>query len=145
LEREKGRRDLFGKPARTLFPVQEALVKPVIFLRSASVLTLIHCVGHTVRGVLSGPTHGAEESAVIENRKSHAFNFGGLQRNYWDFHLGYGWFLTVLLFVLALVFWNLAGVAKTNSLLIRPILGLFCLNFLAMAIVALEVFLSGVR
>jgi hypothetical protein len=49
----------------------------------------------------------------------------------------------VLLLVLALVFWNLAGVAKTDSLLIRPILGLFCLNFLALAILAGRFFTLG--
>lgn len=69
-----------GAVVPTLVP--EVLLRPSIFLRIASVLTLIHCAAHTIRGVLSGPTHGAEEIAVIETMKSHAFNFGGFQRSY---------------------------------------------------------------
>lgn len=123
--------------------VLEALLKSTLLLRIASVLTLIHCVAHTIRGVLSGPTHGAEEIAVIEAMKSHAFNFGGFLRSYWDFHLGYGLFLTVILLIQGLLFWYLAGLAKTNLLLVRPMLTLFSINYLAMAIVAWKYFSLG--
>jgi len=121
------------------FP-QETALKPVIFLRIASVLTLIHCVAHTIRGVLSGPNRGTEEIAVIEFMKSHSFNFGGVPRNYWDFHLGYGWFLTVILLVHGILFWYLTRLLKANSLAIRPVLALFCFNFLFMAIAAWKFF-----
>ena len=118
-------------------------MRPSIFLRIASVLTLIHCAAHTIRGVLSGPTHGAEEIAVIETMKSHAFNFGGFQRSYWDFHLGYGLFLTVILLIEGLLFWNLAGLAKTDSPAVRPMLALFSINYLVMAMVAWKYFSLG--
>jgi len=118
-------------------------LKPLVFLRIASVLTFIHCIAHTIRGVLSPPTHGAEELAVIETMKSHLFNFGGFTRSYWDFHLGYGWFLTAILLVYTLFLWYLAGLSKTASLPIRPILALFCLNFLLMAVVSGKFFAPG--
>lgn len=118
-------------------------MKPTIFLRIASVLTFIHCIAHTMRGVLSGPTHGAEEITVIETMKSHAFNFGGFLRTYWDFHLGYGWFLTVILLIQGLLFWFLASLAKTSSMAVRPMLALFSLNFLGIAIVAWRYFSLG--
>lgn len=118
-------------------------MKVIIFLRVASVLTLIHCVAHTIRGVLSGPTHGAEEIAVIETMKSHAFNFGGFPRNYWDFHLGYGLFLTVMLLIQGLLFWYLAGLVRINRQAVRPVLALFAVNYLAMAIVAWRYFSLG--
>jgi hypothetical protein len=147
LEREKGDHAPLGTatPRDAMVPtlILEVLVKPTIFLRIASVLTLIHCVAHTIRGVLSGPTHGPEEIAVIETMKSHAFNFGGSLRGYWDFHLGYGLFLTDILLIQGLLFWYLAGLVKTNSLAIRPILALFFLNFLGMAIVAWKYFSLG--
>ncbi|HEX2711912.1 MAG TPA: hypothetical protein VHM88_06775 [Candidatus Acidoferrales bacterium] len=118
-------------------------MKPILFLRIASVLTLIHCIAHTIRGVISGPTHGAEEIAVIETMKSHSFNFGGSARSYWDFHLGYGWFLTAILLAHALLFWYLARLSRTSSIAVRPILALFCLNYLMMAIAAWKFFALG--
>ena len=121
----------------------EVLLKPTIFLRAASVLTFIHCIAHTVRGVLSAPAHGEAEIAVIETMKSHSFSFGGFSRTYWDFHLGYGWILSLFLLVDGLLFWYLAGVSKTDSTVIRPFVGLFGFNFLMMAIVSWKFFAPG--
>jgi hypothetical protein len=121
----------------------EVLLKPIIFLRVASVLTWIHCIAHTVRGVLSGPAHGDAEVAVIETMRSHSFSFGGFSRTYWDFHLGYGWFLTFILLVDGLLLWYLAMVAKTDSLVIRPIVALFGFTFLMMAVVSWKYFALG--
>ncbi len=118
-------------------------MKPTIFLRIASVLTLVYCAGHTRGGVLSGPTHGAEEVAVIETMKSHLFKFNGSPRSYWDFHLGYGLFLTVNLLIQAGLFWYLAKLAKTNSQAVRPILVLFFINYIAMTILAWKYFFTG--
>ena len=124
-------------------PSSEVLLKPIIFLRAASVLTFIHCIAHTVRGVLSAPAHGETEIAVIETMKSHSFSFGGFSRTYWDFHLGYGWFFSFILLVDGLLFWYLAGVSKTDSIVIRPVVALFGLNFLIMAIVSWKYFALG--
>ena len=121
----------------------EVLLKPTISLRVASVLTFIHCIAHTVRGVLSAPAHGEAEIAVIETMKSHSFSFGGFSRTYWDFHLGYGWFLSFILLVDGLLFWYLAGVCKTDSIVIRPVVALFAFNFLMMAIVSWKFFALG--
>ena len=118
-------------------------MKSTLFLRLASVLTVVHCVAHTIRGVLSGPTHGTEEMAVIETMKSHSFGFGGSLRSYWDFHIGYGLFLTVILLIEGILFWNLAALANNKSLVIRPMLALFFFNFLGMAIVAWKYFSRG--
>lgn len=137
-------------PDSVLPLVSEIILKSNIFLRIASVLTLVHCIAHTIRGVLSGPltatqwpTHGNEEITVIETMKSHSFNFAGFLRTYWDFHVGYGFFLTVILLIQGLLFWNLAVLTKTNALAIRPILALFFFNFLGMAIVAWKYFSLG--
>ncbi len=113
---------------------------PTIFLRIASVLTLIHCAGHTIGGVFGKPKHGAEQLAVIDAMKSHHFNVMGSMRSYWDFNFGYGLFATINLFIQGLLFWQLASMAKTNAAWTRPILVLFFFNFIAMAIVAWKYF-----
>ena len=118
-------------------------MRPALFLRIASGLTLLHCVLHTIGGVLGSPQHGAEEIAVIESMKAHRFDFLGSMRGYWDFIFGYGLFVTIILFVNAILFWYLAGPAKTNAGWIRPVLAMFIVNYLAMSIVSWKYFFAA--
>jgi hypothetical protein len=111
-----------------------------LFLRIASVLSLIHCVLHTAGGVFGSPKHGAEEIAVIENMKSHSFDFMGSMRSYWDFLFGYGLFVTINLLVQAILFWQLSGFAKTNPASTRLIVALFFFNCIGAAIVSWRYF-----
>jgi hypothetical protein len=115
-------------------------VKAALFLRIASVLTLIHGILHTIGGVLSKPRNGTEEIVVIETMKAHAFNVMGSMRTYWDFFFGYGIIATITLLVQAVLFWQLATLAKTHAALTRPILILFFFNFAATATVACRYF-----
>jgi hypothetical protein len=118
-------------------------VKVTLFLRIASVLTFIHCVLHTIGGVLSSPKHGAEEIAVVETMKAHTFNVMGSMRSYWDFNMGYGLFTTINLFIQAVLFWQLGTLAKSNAAGIKPILVLFSLGYVAMTVVAWRYFFIG--
>jgi hypothetical protein len=111
-----------------------------LFLRIASVLTIIHAILHTVGGVLSKPNNGAREIAVIDAMKSQSFNVMGSMRTYWDFFYGYGWLLGLALLVEGILFWQLATIAKTNAAQLRPIIALFCLNFLVTTVIAWKYF-----
>jgi hypothetical protein len=111
-----------------------------LFLRIASVLTIIHAILHTVGGVLSKPNNGAREIAVIDAMKSQSFNVMGSMRTYWDFFYGYGWLLGLALLVEGILFWQLATIAKTNAEQLRPIIALFCLNFLVTTVIAWKYF-----
>lgn len=115
-------------------------MKPTVFLRIASILALLHCVLHTIGGVFGKVTHGAEEIAVREAMKSHSFDVMGSSRSYWDFFFGYGLFVTIVLFVLATLFWYLAKLVKTHPAATKPIVALFFFNFLLMAIVSWKYF-----
>jgi hypothetical protein len=92
-------------------------VKPVIFLRIASVLTFIHCVLHTIGGVFGKPRNGAEEILVQETMKAHVFNVMG-----------------------SMLFWQLATMSKTNAAWTKPIVALFFFNFFIMTFVAWRYF-----
>jgi hypothetical protein len=111
-----------------------------LYLRIASVLTIIHAILHTVGGVLSKPNNGAREIAVIDAMKSQSFNVMGSMRTYWDFFYGYGWLLGLALLVEGILFWQLATIAKTNAAQLRPIIALFCLNFLVTTVIAWKYF-----
>jgi hypothetical protein len=111
-----------------------------LYLRIASVLTIIHAILHTVGGVLSKPNNGAREISVIDAMKSQSFNVMGSMRTYWDFFYGYGWLLGLALLVEGILFWQLATIAKTNAAQLRPIIALFCVNFLVTTVIAWKYF-----
>ena len=120
-------------------------MRTTLYLRIASVLAIIHAILHTIGGVLSKPSHGAPEIAVIDAMKSQAFNVMGSMRTYWDFFYAYGWLLGLALLVQGILFWQLATIAKTNAAPIRPIIMLFCINFLITTVIAWKYFSSPRR
>ena len=116
---------------------------PTIFLRIASVLTLIHCAAHTIGGVFGKPKHGAEQLAVIDAMKSHHFNVMGSMRSYWDFFFGYGLFGTVNLLIQGILFWMLGSHVKTNPALVRSVAALFFFNYVLTSVIAFKYFFIG--
>jgi hypothetical protein len=115
-------------------------MRTTLYLRIASILAIIHAILHTIGGVLSKPNNGAPEIAVIEAMKSRSFNVMGSMRTYWDFFYGYGWLLGLALLVEGILFWQLATIAKTNAAPIRPIILLFCINFVVTTVIAWKYF-----
>jgi hypothetical protein len=113
-----------------------------LFLRIAAILSFLNCAGHTI-GVFSSPKHGVEEIAVVETMKSHHFDVMGSMRSYWDFLFGYGLAMTVTLLVQAILFWQLAALAKRSPACVRPIAALFALNCIGIAIVCWKYFFIG--
>jgi hypothetical protein len=118
-------------------------VNSTLFLRIASILSLIHCTLHTVGGVFGKPKHGAEEVALVDSLKSHMWDFMGSMRSYWDFLFGYGLALTITLFVQFVLFWQLSGIVKKNPELVKPIILLFFFNCVLTAIVSWKYFFAG--
>jgi hypothetical protein len=121
-------------------------MKPVLFLRIASVLTLIHAALHTIGGVFGGAAPGAQQ-ATVAVMKANEFVAMGVTRSYWDFHMGLGLAVSVFLTVEAVVFWQLGSLAgslaKTDALRLRPVLATFLVGFLGMAAVSYRYFFAG--
>jgi hypothetical protein len=107
-------------------------VTPVIYLRIASVLTLIHSLLHTVAGVFSAPPPGTQQAAAAAMKASQ-FDVMGLTRTYWDFHLGFGLAIGLFLLVEGVVFWQLSLWPTTLAAQQRPILVTFAIGYLALA------------
>ena len=108
-------------------------MKPAIFLRIASVLTMIHAILHTIGGVFGKPEPGVA-AMVAEAMRANRFPVLGVTRSYADFYFGMGLGLTILLTAEALVFWLLASLAKSESARLRPILAVFVAGYLALAV-----------
>ena len=112
-------------------------MRPSLFLRAASVLTLLHCISHTVGGVFgvdAAPT--PEEATVITAMKSHRFEVMGSMRSFWDFFFGSGLIGSINFLVQAVLFWQLASFAKRGLKEIRPIIACFSLAYVGFAILA---------
>jgi hypothetical protein len=114
-------------------------MKPAIFLRIASVLTFIHSVLHTIGGVFGTPAPGAQQ-AVVSVMKATTFPVMGAVRSFWDFHMGLGLAVSIFLTAEAIVFWQLALLAKTDALRLRPILITFTVAYLVFAVVSWKYF-----
>lgn len=107
-------------------------MKPVLFLRIASVLTLIHSVLHTIGGVFGKAAPGI--AAVTEaTMKANQFVVFGVTRTYFDFLRGMGLGVTIFLTAEGIVFWQLGRLAKNDAARLRPVMATFMIAYLAFA------------
>ena len=100
-------------------------MKPFILLRITSVITLMFAIGHSLGGMESWSPRGDTE--VLKAMKAFRFNAEGVTRTYFDFYLGFGLILSVYLFLQAVLLWQLAALAKSDALRLRPLLVSFFL------------------
>jgi hypothetical protein len=108
-------------------------MKPVLFLRIASVLTFIHAVLHTIGGVF-GKVEPGPAAVAVEAMKTNQFLLMGHIRSFWDFYRGMGLLVTIFLTAEALLFWQLAWLAKTDAQRLRPIMATFLVAYTALAV-----------
>lgn len=108
-------------------------MKPVVFLRIAAVLTLIHAVLHTVGGVFGKASPGPA-SVAVEAMKANLFLSMGHVRSFWEFYRGMGLTVSIFLTAEGIIFWQLGSLAKTEAERLRPVMATFLLAYVAMAV-----------
>jgi hypothetical protein len=107
--------------------------KTVVFLRIASVLTLIHSVLHTVGGVF-GSVDPGPASVAAAAMKANRFLLMGSMRTFWDFHIGMGLAVTIFLTGESILMWQLASLAKTGARRLRPMMATLLVVYLVFAV-----------
>lgn len=117
-------------------------MKATVYLRIAGVLTLVHSALHTAGGVF-GKTPPGPASVARAAMEANRFPFLGPMRSFWDFHMGMGLMVTVFLIMEAIVFWLLGSLVKRNGAALRPVLAVFALGYLALAVVSMRYFFPG--
>lgn len=117
-------------------------MKPAVFLRVASGLTLLHAVLHTVGGVFGKPAPGvgAATDAVM---RANYFEVLGVTRSYWEFYRGMGLGVTIFLTAEGIVFWMLGSLAKQEAVRLRPILWVFAVAYCVFAVDSYAYFFSA--
>ncbi len=117
-------------------------MKTVLSLRIASVLTFIHAILHTIGGVFGKPAPGVA-AMVAQSMQVNHFPVFGVMRSYADFYLGLGLAVTIFLTVDAVLFWQLSTLARHHAILLKPILALHVLGYLAFAATSYLYFFAG--
>lgn len=87
--------------------------------RIASILLVLFAVGHTFGFRRSKPEWGVEQ--LVTSMQEIPFVVQGFGRTYWDFYVGFGLFVTVLLLFAALVSWQLGSFSADTLLIMRVI------------------------
>jgi hypothetical protein len=117
-------------------------MKPVIFLRIASVLTMIHAVLHTVGGVFGAIPPGPATVAATA-MMANQFMALGHMRTFWDFYRGMGLAVSIFLTAEGIIFWLLGSLARTDAARLRPVLAMLVLAYLAMSVNSYLYFFSA--
>ena len=118
------------------------MMKPVLFLRVAAILTSIQAVLHTLGGVFGKPGTGPATVAV-QAMKMNQFLLMGHTRSFWDFYRGLGLGVTISLTAEAVLFWQLSSAAKTDARRVRPILATFLVAYAVLAVNSYAYFFLG--
>ena len=116
--------------------------KPVLFLRIAAVLTLIHAVLHTVGGVFGAVDPGPAATAV-QAMKANTFLWMGNSHSFWEFYRGLGLTVTLFLTAESILMWQLASLAKSGARRLRPMMITLLLAYAVMSIDSYEYFFLG--
>jgi hypothetical protein len=110
-------------------------MRPSIWLRIASLLTLIHAALHTVGGMFGSPRNAAQAAARTA-AQALRFDAFGSKRSYWDFYFGFGLVTSVTLLLSAALLWQLAALVKTDPAKTRPFLAMLFVTFISLAIIS---------
>jgi hypothetical protein len=84
-------------------------MKASLFYRIASILLLLFAIGHTLGFRQIDPKWGID--SMVQSMRSTHFNANGFERTYWDFFVGFGLFVTVLMLLASVIAWQLAGLS----------------------------------
>ena len=82
-------------------------MKVPLLYRTASILLLLFAAGHTIGFRQVDPAWRAD--SLVASMKSVHFKVNGSERTYWDFFVGFGLFVSVLMVFAAIVAWQLGS------------------------------------
>ena len=107
-------------------------MKASLFYRIAAVLLLLLDAGHTSGFPWSDPKWGVDLGSL---RLTH-FYILGFSRTYWDFYVGFGLSISVILLLAVVLAWQLGGLPPESLALMRGTAWAFALCFAAITVVS---------
>src|SRR3981081_296600 len=105
-----------------------------LWLRISSIISLLFAAGHTLGGLKYWSPMG--DNPVLQAMRTTRFAIMGVSRSYLDFYLGFGYSLSVCQVMLAILLWQLSGLARTDALHVRPMIAVIALAIAVGGIIA---------
>ena len=96
-----------------------------LWLRIASVISLLFTAGHTMGGLKQWSPMG--DNPVLKSMTDVRFDTMGANRSYLDFFMGFGWTISVLMLMESILLWQLASWARTDAARLRPVIAVIAL------------------
>jgi hypothetical protein len=100
-----------------------------LLLRISAVISLLFAIGHSLGGLKRWSPMG--ENDVLKAMETVRFDTMGVNRSYLDFFMGFGWSLTVAMLLQSVLLWQLASLARSDAVQVRPMIAAFALATLA--------------
>jgi len=82
-------------------------MKATLVYRISAVVLILFAAGHTLGFRKVDPRWGID--SIVASMQTVHFDVHGVTRTYWDFYVGFGLFVSVLLLFAALVCWQFGG------------------------------------
>ena len=101
--------------------------------RISSYLLLFFCATHTIGGMLSNKSRGAEADAVLSSMKSVQFAVQGASCTYYGFYFGFGIMVSIFLLFSAILAWYLGGLDAKSKAALSPVTWAFFASHAATA------------
>jgi hypothetical protein len=105
-----------------------------IWLRISAVISLLFTIGHTMGGLKRWSPMG--DNAVLQAMSTVRFEAMGATRTYLDFFMAFGWSLSVTMLMQSVLLWQLATLAATDAVRVRPLVAVIALATAASGIIA---------
>lgn len=105
-----------------------------LWLRISAGIALLFAAGHTLGGLKYWSPMG--DNAVLQSMRAVRFDTMGANRSYFDFFMGFGHSISVLQLMEAVLLWQLASLARSNALSVRPMIAVIGLATVACGVIA---------
>jgi hypothetical protein len=105
-----------------------------LWLRISAGIALLFAAGHTLGGLKYWSPMG--DNPVLQSMRTVRFDTRGANRSYFDFFMGFGHSISVLQVMEAVLLWQLATLARSNALSVRPMIAVIGLATAALGVIA---------
>jgi len=113
-------------------------LKASMLYRISSILLLLFAAGHTI-GFRKTQPEWAVDSLIASMQSIH-FYAQGFNRSYWDFFVGFGFFVSVFFLFSAVLAWQLGGLRAETLALLRGPAWAFAICYVAVTILSWRYF-----
>lgn len=97
-----------------------------VWLRIAAIVSLLFAVGHTLGGMQNWSP--VADNPVLQSMRTVHFAVMGVNRSYLDFFIGFGYSLSVSMFLQSVLLWMLSNLAHTHAAIARPTIAAFAVS-----------------